>query len=67
MQTTLSINIHTPDAELAAEVERRHYTVAQLIAELDQYDDDAEIVIKDLGTGKFSSIDFQGVSVVRPE
>lgn len=67
MQKTLTINTHTADENNAFEVERRHYTVAQLIAELDQYDDDTEVVIKDLNTGKYGSIDFQGVSGVPAE
>lgn len=67
MQKTLSINAHTADAANASDVERRHYTVAQLIAELNKYDGDTEVVIKDLGTGKYGSIDFQGVSIVKSE
>lgn len=67
MQKTLSINTHTADANTAADVERRHYTVAQLIAELNNYDGDTEIVIKDLGTGKYGSISFQGISDVKSE
>lgn len=56
------INTHEADNNSAGEVERRHYTVAQLIAELQQCDGNAEIVIKKLGTGKFGSINFQGIT-----
>lgn len=67
MQKTLSINVHTADVENANEVERRHYTVAQLIAELKRYDEDTQVIIKDLGTGKYGSIAFHGVDGVRAE
>lgn len=62
---TLSINVHDQVSDTAIEVERRHYTVAQLIAELQKYDADTEIVIKNLSTGSYGSINFQGLSVVR--
>lgn len=64
---TLSINVHDQVADTAIEVERRHYTVAQLIAELQKYDGDTEVVVKNLATGSFGSINFQGLSLVKEE
>lgn len=62
MTKQVIINTHEADNNTASDVERRHYTVAQLIAELNQCDSAAEVVIKNLKTGKFGSIDFQGIT-----
>ena len=56
------INTHEADAKSAPEVDRQHYTVATLIAELNQCDPNASVVIKNLNTGKFGCINFQGIS-----
>lgn len=64
---TLIINVHEQIDETSTQVERRHYSVAQLIAELQKYDGSSEIVIKNLNTGKYGSIDFQGLSTERVE
>lgn len=56
------INTHEADANSAAEVDRQHYTVATLIAQLKNCDPNATLVIKNLNTGKFGSINFQGVN-----
>lgn len=57
------INTHEADANTADEVERKHYTVAQLIVELQRYDGETEIVVKNLHTGKYASINYQGLSI----
>ena len=67
MQKTLSINVHTPDAKSAADVDRRHYTVAALIAELNKYDGETVVVVNHLAAGKFGSIDYQGLSLHESE
>lgn len=59
----LIINVHSQDQAMANDVDRRHYTVKALIAELSKYDDNDELVIRDLNTGKFGSIDFQGLTL----
>lgn len=59
----LAINIHEQDDNSASKVERKHYTVAQLIAELSKYNSDDGIVVRNLATGKFGSIDFQGLTL----
>lgn len=59
---TITINTHEATDNTAADVERKHYTVAQLIAELQNCDPEAEVVIKNLNTGKYGSINFQGVT-----
>lgn len=56
------INTHEADADKANEVDRRHVTVANLIAQLQQLPGDAEIVIKNLNTGKYGSLNFQTLS-----
>lgn len=56
------INTHEATKTTANDVERKHYTVGQLIAELKQYDGDAPVIIKNLNTGNFGSIDFQGLT-----
>ena len=60
---TLAINIFETESDTSSDVERRHYTVGQLIAELKEYDGETEIVIKNCLTGKYGAIDFQGLSV----
>jgi len=62
---TLTINVHEQTNLKSTEVERRHYTAAQLIAELQKYDGSSEIIIKNLNTGTYGSIDFQGLSAER--
>jgi len=67
MQKTLSINVHEQDLPDVIMVDRRHYTVAQLIAELSKYDGETEIVVKNLSTGNYGSIDFQGLTAIKSE
>lgn len=64
---TLTINVHDQSDATASAVERRHYTAAQLIAELQKYDGNTEIIIKNLNTGLYGSIDFQGLSNAKAE
>ena len=63
MTTVLTINIHEEDEFQSKDIDRRHYTVAQLIAELKAFDGDTPIVIKKLNRAAYCSIDFSGVSV----
>lgn len=63
MTTILTINIHEEDEFQSKDIDRRHYTVAQLIAELKAFDGDTPIVIKKLDRTAYCSIDFRGVSV----
>lgn len=63
MTTILTINIHEEDEFQSKDIDRRHYTVAQLIAELKAFDGDTPIVIKKLNRDTYCSIDFRGVSV----
>lgn len=58
----VAINTHEADVDNANEVDRRHVTVANLIAQLQQYPADAEVVIKNLNTGKYGSLNFQTLS-----
>lgn len=58
----LVINTHEATDDTAEAVDRKHYTVDQLIAELKKYDGRSEVVIKNLNTGKYGSIDFQGLA-----
>lgn len=62
MANIVVINTHEASDKTAESVERRHYTVAALIAELQRFDGSAEVVVKNLNTGTFGSIDFQGVA-----
>lgn len=64
---TLALNVHEQDSPDVIMVDRRHYTVAQLIAELQKYDGETEIVIKNLNTGNYGSINFQGLSLINQE
>lgn len=59
----LVINIHEQTGDKASDVERKHYTVSQLIAELKKYNDDDEVSVRNLATNKFGSIDFQGLTL----
>lgn len=68
MTKALAINVHIePTTTTAGQIERRHYTVAALIAELQKYEGNTEVVVKDLNTGSFGSIDFRGLSVEAAE
>lgn len=64
---TLAINVHDQSDSSPKDVERKHYTVAILIAELRRYDPNADVVIKNLNTGTFGSIDFHGLTPIREE
>lgn len=59
----LALNIHEQTEATASEVERKHYTVAQLIAELNRYNSDDTVIVRNLATGKFGSLDFQGLTL----
>lgn len=62
MTAQVIINTHEATNKHAEYVQRRHYTVAQLIAELQKYDEEATVIIKNLNTGKYGSINFRGVT-----
>ena len=62
MKGTTTVNTITINVHITGNTERRHYTVAQLIAELQTKSPEATVIIKDLNTGTVGSIDFQGLS-----
>lgn len=63
----VKINLHNEKATKASGVARRHYTVGQLIAELQCYNKDAIVVAQDMLTNEFQALDFRGVETVREE
>lgn len=64
---TVKINLHNEKVAKANDVARRHYTVAQLIAELKQFDPEATIVAQDMLTNEYQALDFRGVERVEEE
>jgi len=60
---SITINVHIEkEAKSFTDIERRHYTVGQLIAELQQYEKSVEIVVLNMNNGSYGSLDFMGVT-----
>ena len=61
----VKINLHNEKAKTAEAVARRHYTVKQLIAELEQLNPEAYVVAQDMLTNEYQALDFRGIETVK--